>query len=592
MSNKAIIVKNGIAQQAGATDKIDVQNIDVYNGVTRGLVPDAPDPVANKFLGADGNWSLINAANFGDVYSPASATTGHVVVFGADKQHIADGGALGNAAFKNSGTGSSDLATGDHNHDTAYHPLTTVLSTGNANILIGRGLGNTSTVAEITCTAAGRDLLDDANASAQRTTLGLGDSATKNVGTSVGDVADGGHNHNAAYQPLATVLTNTTASFTTALNTLLTAAGANTILGNATGAAGTVADITCTAAGRALLDDVDNAAQRTTLGLGDSATKNVGTTSGTVADGTHDHDARYPVLTGGKIDAGVLPASVVGALTYQTTWNGTVPDITSGPQKGQYWIVSADNTTALPDSGSTTIAEWKIGDWVIFDGTYWSKVDNTDSIISVNNVFPTNGNVTIAWTDISGSVPIAKIPTGTTGTTVSLGNHSHVLSDLSGDITYSQIDAIVGTGASNVAQGNHEHGIATGGTGATTLSGALTNLGQAFVMNAGETIVAGNLVCIYTGTIFKANNTTANGAKQAIGVALNGGSASDPITVALSGVLTTSTSGLTVGARCYLGANGAVSQTPTSVAGELMQFVGIATGDAQIVFINQDGIIM
>jgi len=39
------------------------------------------------------------------------------------------------------------------------------------------------------------------------------------------------------------------------------------ILGRATAGAGDVEEITCTAAGRALLDDADAAAQRTTLGL-------------------------------------------------------------------------------------------------------------------------------------------------------------------------------------------------------------------------------------------------------------------------------------------------------------------------------------
>jgi len=44
------------------------------------------------------------------------------------------------------------------------------------------------------------------------------------------------------------------------------------ILGRSTAGAGDVEEITCTAAGRALIDDVDAAAQRTTLGLGTLAT--------------------------------------------------------------------------------------------------------------------------------------------------------------------------------------------------------------------------------------------------------------------------------------------------------------------------------
>lgn len=50
--------------------------------------------------------------------------------------------------------------------------------------LLGRSTAGTGAVETITCTAAGRALLDDAAASNQRTTLGLGTSAVVNTGTS------------------------------------------------------------------------------------------------------------------------------------------------------------------------------------------------------------------------------------------------------------------------------------------------------------------------------------------------------------------------------------------------------------------------
>lgn len=49
--------------------------------------------------------------------------------------------------------------------------------------LLGRSTAGAGDIEEIVCTAAGRALLDDAAASNQRTTLGLGTAATANTGT-------------------------------------------------------------------------------------------------------------------------------------------------------------------------------------------------------------------------------------------------------------------------------------------------------------------------------------------------------------------------------------------------------------------------
>jgi hypothetical protein len=107
-------------------------------------------------------------------------------------------------------------------------------------------------------TAAGRALLDDANAAAQLTTLGA--------------------------QPLDAELT-AIAGLTSAADKGIQFTGA-----------GTAATFDLTAAGKALLDDAAASNQRTTLGLGNSATLNVGTTAGTVAAGD---DSRFASGSGG-----------------------------------------------------------------------------------------------------------------------------------------------------------------------------------------------------------------------------------------------------------------------------------------------------
>jgi hypothetical protein len=66
----------------------------------------------------------------------------------------------------------------------------------------------------------------------------------------------------------------------------------NTLLGRSTALDGPVETVSCTAAGRALLDDVDASAQRTTLGLGTAATQATGTSGATV-----------PLLNGANVHA-------------------------------------------------------------------------------------------------------------------------------------------------------------------------------------------------------------------------------------------------------------------------------------------------
>jgi hypothetical protein len=131
------------------------------------------------------------------------------------------------------------------------------------NKLLGRATAGAGAGEEIALTAAGRALLDDAAASDQRTTLGLGTAATTAAtdyavaakGVTGGDAHDHVGGDGAAIVAAAT-------SF----------AATNKLLGRATAGAGAGEEIALTAAGRALLDDAAASDQRTTLGLGTAAT--------------------------------------------------------------------------------------------------------------------------------------------------------------------------------------------------------------------------------------------------------------------------------------------------------------------------------
>ena len=107
----------------------------------------------------------------------------------------------------------------------------------------------------------------------------------------------------------------------------------------------------------------------------------------------------------GTVPVSQLPAAVLGALSYQGTWNATTntPTLTSSTgTKGYYYVVSVAGTTNL-----NGITDWQVGDWAVYNGTAWQKIDNTDAVTSVNGY---TGTVVLTAADVS-AVPY----TGATG---------------------------------------------------------------------------------------------------------------------------------------------------------------------------------
>ena len=79
---------------------------------------------------------------------------------------------------------------------------------------------------------------------------------------------------------------------------LLTLSASDKLVGRSSSGAGAAEEITCTPAGRALIDDADAAAQRTSLGLGTAAAQNTGashTMSRSSMPPTHGAPSRPPL---------------------------------------------------------------------------------------------------------------------------------------------------------------------------------------------------------------------------------------------------------------------------------------------------------
>jgi hypothetical protein len=68
-------------------------------------------------------------------------------------------------------------------------------------------------------------------------------------------------------------------------------------------------------------------------------------------------------------------ASVAGGLNYQGTWNASTntPTLTSSVGvNGYYYITDVAGSTNL-----NGITDWQIGDWLLFNGSVWQKIDQS-----------------------------------------------------------------------------------------------------------------------------------------------------------------------------------------------------------------------
>ena len=155
-------------------------------------------------------------------------------------------GLAATASMRTLGTGAQQAAAGDHAHTGTYQPLdatlTSIAALGTAADRLAYTTG-VDTWAEAAITSAGRALVDDADAAAQRTTLGLGALAT-----------------------LATVGTTQIDADAVTYAKIQNVSATDKLLGRSTAGAGDVEEIDCTAAARTVLDDATVAAMLATMG--------------------------------------------------------------------------------------------------------------------------------------------------------------------------------------------------------------------------------------------------------------------------------------------------------------------------------------
>ena len=225
--------------------------------------------------------------------------------------------------------------------------------------------------------------------------------------------------------------------------------------------------------------------------------------------------------------------NAIGALNYKGTWNASTnnPTLTSSVgTKGDYYVVSVAGSTNL--DGETL---WGVGDWAVFNGSTWQKVDGGDSgnfvnisVSALTGYMYANGtsNVTASTT-----IPVANVA-GAVPNTVNViaGGLLSGGGALTGNvtITLNNVPNANVTGLGTMSTQNANAVAITGGTFANAnitsvaatfpnsyLANSTATLGNATITLGGTTSTVGNLtlsnVTISTGSInVQTTNHTAN----------------------------------------------------------------------------------
>jgi len=173
--------------------------------------------------------------------------------------------------------------------------------------------------------------------------------------------------------------------------------------------------------------------------------------------------------------------NVVGGLNYQGNWNASTnsPTLTSSAgTNGYYYTVSVAGSTNL-----NGITDWQVGDWAIFNGTIWQKIDQTNSVTSVNSQI---GAVVLGYSDV-GAFP--STPTS--------GANSVVLRDSNQNISV------------NAVNDNYLNTAASG----TTITLTASSIRRYTITGSGgQVFTLPNATTLANGNIFEFDNNQSSGA--------------------------------------------------------------------------------
>jgi hypothetical protein len=215
--------------------------------------------------------------------------------------------------------------------------------------------------------------------------------------------------------------------------------------------------------------------------------------------------------------------TIASGLSYQGTWNASTnsPTLASGVgTNGHYYIVATAGSTNLDG-----ITDWQIGDWLIFNGTNWQKIDQTNLVTSVNgqtgvvtltytdvnaigSITSTDGSVTVSTTsgvaDLSVAVAasttnVVALVRNTTGATLTKGTVVYI-TGATGQI--STVSKAIATGDSTSAQtlGVMSANLANNSNGYVTIIGLVTDIDTSAYTDGQQLYLSPTTAGTYTAT--------------------------------------------------------------------------------------------
>lgn len=182
----------------------------------------------------------------------------------------------------------------------------------------------------------------------------------------------------------------------------------------------------------------------------------------------------------------------VGAVTYKGTWDAATntPTLASGSgTQGDYYVVNVAGSTNLDG-----ITDWNIGDWAIFNGTIWEKVDNTDAVSSVNGQV---GTVVLNAANVGAAANTVEIIAGT-----GLSGGGNLSANVNVALANTAVIADTYGGGSNAAQFTVDaQGRITSAANVAVPQGTVTNVATGVGLTGGPITSTGTIDLANTAVI-------------------------------------------------------------------------------------------